>query len=217
MARDLNGVRERILDAALERLRAHGVKSLTQPQVAKAAGVLQSHLTYYFPKRTDLLLAVARHSTEAVALELREFLGAHGFPSADEGVRARVQALVTLLTKNRERTRMLLALLVEADEDPALKAVMVENVGYIRALVALAMERPLDDPDVDIGLAMFWGLGLQHLLLSEARGDAYTDALLARIPAWLANTPPATAAPATPTPPPPQAPARGTRRRAPRT
>lgn len=174
----------------MELLRTTGVKALTQPQVAKAAGVLQGHLTYYFPKRTDLLLAVARHSSEAIARELQEFLGAHAFPTADDGIRERVLALVTLLTKNRERTRMLLALMVEADDDPALKAVMIESVGFIRGLVALAMRRPLEDPDVDIALATFWGLGLQHLLLSEKRGEVYTDRLIARMPLWLANAPP---------------------------
>lgn len=189
MARDGSGVRERILDAAVQLLRTSGVKSLTQPQVAKAAGVLQSHLTYYFPRRTDLLLAVARHSSEGTAKELQGFLAAHAFPTADEDVRGRVMDLVRMLAKDRGRTRVLLALLVEADDDPKLKAVLVENVGMVRGLVALALRRPLEDPDVDIVLAAFWGLGLQHFILSEKRGEVYTDALLARIPAWVARMP----------------------------
>ncbi len=189
MARDGTGVRERILDAAMEQLRVHGVRALTQPQVAKAAGVLQSHLTYYFPRRTDLLLAVARHSSEGTAKELQGFLAAHAFPTADDDVRGRVMDLVRMLAKDRGRTRVLLALLVEADDDAKLKAVLVENVGMVRGLVALALRRPLEDPDVDIVLAAFWGLGLQHFILSEKRGEAYTDALLARIPAWVAGMP----------------------------
>src|SRR3712207_5502484 len=60
--------RTRILDAALGLLAEGG--ELTQPRVARAAGVRQSHLTYYFPTVTDLLQAVARHSFEKLAREL---------------------------------------------------------------------------------------------------------------------------------------------------
>ena len=52
-------VRERILDAAVKLLETSGVSKLAQPQVAKEAGVPPGHLTYYFPKRLDLLSAVA--------------------------------------------------------------------------------------------------------------------------------------------------------------
>ena len=58
-------VRTRILDAALGLLAEGG--ELTQPRVSKAAGVRQSHLTYYFPTITDLLQAVARHSFDKLA------------------------------------------------------------------------------------------------------------------------------------------------------
>src|SRR5690242_11685644 len=60
-------VRERILDAALGLLAESGAHSLTQPKVARAAGVRQSHLTYYFPTRGELLQEVARHSIEKLA------------------------------------------------------------------------------------------------------------------------------------------------------
>jgi AcrR family transcriptional regulator len=54
MARDTAiDVRTRILEAALGLLAEHGVTELTQPKIAAAAGVRQSHLTYYFPTRMD--------------------------------------------------------------------------------------------------------------------------------------------------------------------
>jgi AcrR family transcriptional regulator len=53
-------VRERLLEAALRLLAESGAHELTQPKVAKAAGVRQSHLTYYFPTRGELLQEVAR-------------------------------------------------------------------------------------------------------------------------------------------------------------
>ena len=60
-------IRAQILDTAFALLADHGVAYLTQPRVSKAAGVRQSHLTYYFPTRGDLLAAVARHSIEILA------------------------------------------------------------------------------------------------------------------------------------------------------
>ena len=63
-------VRERILEAALGLLSQSGAHELTQPRVAKAAGVRQSHLTYYFPTRADLLQEVARYSIGKLAGDL---------------------------------------------------------------------------------------------------------------------------------------------------
>ena len=65
------GVHERILDAAIESLAASGISGLTQIQVAKRAGVRQSHLTYYFPTRDDLLEAVTERAVEGMAGGLR--------------------------------------------------------------------------------------------------------------------------------------------------
>ena len=53
------GIKEDILIAGSTLLREKGVTALTQPQIAQAANIKQSHLTYYFPKRTNLLLAIA--------------------------------------------------------------------------------------------------------------------------------------------------------------
>src|SRR2546428_10805001 len=63
-------VRDRILEAALGLLAESGAHELTQPRVSKAAGVRQSHLTYYFPTRADLLQEVARYSIERLAGQL---------------------------------------------------------------------------------------------------------------------------------------------------
>lgn len=61
-------VKDSILIAGMTLLKEKGIAALTQPQVAKAAGVKQSHLTYYFPTRTDLLLGIAEHTiTKAMA------------------------------------------------------------------------------------------------------------------------------------------------------
>src|SRR4051812_1486279 len=113
MAAAKPNLRERIVDAAVDLLHQHGHKKLAQPQVARAAGIPQGHLTYYFPRRADLLLAVARRSIDRAAQELAA-LGA-------AAARAVAPDLIAFMIKDRPRTRMLVALLVEAGDDAQLR------------------------------------------------------------------------------------------------
>ena len=65
-------IRETLIEAALKLLREQGFAALSQPRIAAEAGVRQSHLTYYFPARADLLLAVADRSCELLLAPLHE-------------------------------------------------------------------------------------------------------------------------------------------------
>ena len=185
-ARPRSRLREDILDAAVRVLRESGVKTLTQVRVARAAGIPQGHLTYYFPRRADLLVAVARRGVELAVHELEAFRSSEGWRSAGDDLHRRALAVVGFLIKDRQRTRMLLGLLVEADDDPALRALLVENFGKLRQLLAFGLARAPEDPDVEIAIATLWGLGLQHLLWGDLRPEAATDRLVERLPAWLA-------------------------------
>src|SRR3954453_1037375 len=102
-------VRERILEAALSLLGGSGAHELTQPRVAKAAGVRQSHLTYYFPTRGELLQEVARYSIEKLAGQLAHRHGA----SLSDGIAAGAA--------DKRRSRVMLGLVTAADRDPAIK------------------------------------------------------------------------------------------------
>lgn len=65
-------IRETLIEASLKLLREQGFAALSQPRIAAEAGVRQSHLTYYFPARADLLLAVANRSCEVLLAPLHE-------------------------------------------------------------------------------------------------------------------------------------------------
>jgi DNA-binding transcriptional regulator YbjK len=188
-SRPRSRLREEILDAAVGILRESGVKMLAQSRVARAAGIPQGHLTYYFPRRADLLVAVARRSVELAVRELDGFFSSEGWRAAGDDLRRRALAMVAWIIKDRERTRMLLGLLVEAEEDAALRAVLLESFGQLRQLLARALHRAPEDPDVEIAIATLWGLGLQHLLWGEHRPEAATDRLVERLPAWLEREP----------------------------
>jgi AcrR family transcriptional regulator len=58
--------RIRILTAGVEVLHSEGFSALTQQAVAEKAGVRQSHITYYFPTRLDLLRATAQFGAECM-------------------------------------------------------------------------------------------------------------------------------------------------------
>ncbi len=119
-------VKGAILQAGAALLREQGIAALTQPRVARAAGIKQSHLTYYFPRRTDLLLAIAEHTISAVMANL----------SSQQAGRSPSAALAGTLASaatDGVPPRVLLGLVVAADADPAIRAPLRELVRGVRA------------------------------------------------------------------------------------
>jgi AcrR family transcriptional regulator len=105
--------RSAILEAALAVLREDGYPSLTQPRVAARAGIRQSHLTYYFPTRASLLVAVARQAVQAqLALTASALDGA----SAKEAA-SRIAKVVS----GADRARVLLMLATASDDVPEVR------------------------------------------------------------------------------------------------
>ena len=123
-------VKTRILNAALGQLAVGG--EMTQPRVARAAGVRQSHLTYYFPTITDLMQAVARHSLDALARELNPAAGRKRPASLAEGIAAG--------TRDKRRVRVMLGLVTAADRDASLKPRMRAFVKELRGRIAPMLE-----------------------------------------------------------------------------
>lgn len=161
---DTSDLRQRIVDAAIEVLQQHGPKRLTQPEVAKLLGIRQSHLTYYFPRRADLLMALADR-----------FLGhaAHGLGQIGQG-KARAQEV--WLAVNRSVTapgamRSFLGLVIEAEQDPALRELLATHSEQFVALVARELGRAATDADVRLGVAALRGLALDALLHQRAHSD----------------------------------------------
>lgn len=121
-------VKARILDAGVGLLHTQGIAALTQPRIAKAAGVSQSHLTYYFPTRNQLLIAIAESSIEGLLGQLR-------LPAGGAGDAALAERLATLI-RHQPQVRMLLGLIVAADEEPGLREALRGFVPRMRKRVA---------------------------------------------------------------------------------
>jgi len=157
-------VRVRILDGALQLLADHGVSHLTQPRVSKAAGVRQSHLTYYFPTRADLLLAVARHSMELLASPLLEQIQ-HGQLQRDQ-----LPAVIAQALTDRRRMRVMLGVIAAADEDAQVREALRELIAVIRSRLT-ALLQALGLPGEPAHVALLHTFIVGAAVLHHARAD----------------------------------------------
>ena len=166
--------RKKILDAGLTILREQGLAGLTQPRVAAKTGLRQSHLTYYYPTRTDLLTAVTRAAIEA------QIAGAR---SLTKGIESAEQAAAKMATvaARRENTRVLAALNQAADQEPTVRALFNELLdGFIAELGTLLEKLKLTPTEARIDLlhALFVGLSIIDLATRRKNGRARAKAAL---------------------------------------
>lgn len=107
--------REKILAAASELLLNDGFHSLTQHAVAARAGVRQSHLTYYFPTRNDLLRATAQYGVETMLDPIADpRFGA-------QGTLAEFRQLLMPDRSDRQWFRLMTGLMIASDEDHSIR------------------------------------------------------------------------------------------------
>ena len=110
--------RQDIINASLAVLRESGYSGFTQPRVAAEVGLRQSHLTYYFPTRVDLLVGVAR-----VAIDRQ--LAAIDVVLEVSSVRGAAKAIANVVVRH-ENTRVIMALVQAADQEPTLRELFRE-------------------------------------------------------------------------------------------
>jgi len=180
------GVQERILDAAIAILGESGLGRLTQVRVAERAGVRQSHLTYYFPTRDDLLTAVTARAVAGMSCSLRRAVGEdRGHDDAPSLARL-VRAVA-----DEAHMRMLLGTIVEADGDPAVRAILVAGTDrMVEALAGILGGRDATER-ARLVLAAAWGVGLYQFLVRPPPASELTEAMVA----WIGGVRPAPGAP----------------------
>lgn len=113
-------VRQRLLEAALQVLADEGIHALTQTHVAARAGLRQSHLTYYFPTRNDLLKGIIEHAAGETPLRFIEQR------SAQRPTLASIKTHLGAQVTDVRLSRVMLAMTAASDEDPSLKLWMAE-------------------------------------------------------------------------------------------
>lgn len=126
-------VKDNILQAGSALLRERGVGALTQPQIAQAAGVKQSHLTYYFPTRTDLLVAIAEQVVSqtldriSASLVLAQAGGPGGPVVPADWTQRMADVLLTGMPP-----RVIIGLIAAADAEPDIRPALVRLVASVR-------------------------------------------------------------------------------------
>ena len=176
--------------AAVTLVREQGLPKLTQPRLAKAAGVSQSHLTYYFPTRADLVHAVLKRAAERQRAGVEATVAA-----ADEGVEALVRALAGTLMRP-ENTRVLVSFVLAADADPTARALFAGLAAGMRATIAVMLEKVGIAPSpqtVTMVHALGTGLAILELALGGSAAQPNTAATLRQLFLLLAESgPPST-------------------------
>lgn len=158
--------RTQIIESALAELREDGFAAFSQTKVARRAGLRQSHLTYYYPTRIDLLVAVAEAAMEQQLSALDGLLA--------QSPQHRAPEKIALLLGRKENARVLLALVQGADEEPRLQALFGDFAAQMReratALLAGDGSRPAPPIDAFLLHALCVGLGVLGLALDDADG-----------------------------------------------
>ena len=162
-------IKESIIEAGISLLESQGIAAITQPRVAGAAGIKQSHLTYYFPTRTDLLVAIAeRWITRAID---------------DFGMRLNDIPTMPALTEAMAETmndgphpRAIIGLIVAADAEPKIRDSLRALDPVLRQHLQNILERfglPAGSDEALLLHATATGLAVRHqsCLTPESAAD----------------------------------------------
>lgn len=179
-------VKARIVDAAVRLLETRGAKGFGQVRVAREAGLQQGHLTYYFPKKSDLVAAVLERLSERARADFQRAT-TRGARLDASGSEALFYDLVRALLRDRKRSRILVALLAESADDPDVAAALDAQVRAQRRVMATLLGRDADDLDVHLALAALRGLGIENLVAPDE--PQHVEEVIARFKAWFARRP----------------------------
>jgi len=162
--------------AATDILREEGIQGLSQVQVSRKAEVRQSHLTYYFPKRDDLIEAVAMRFIEGAFGSIGDATAA----AAPDELAAVLRQSAAIVAEEGHM-RMFTGVIVEADGNPALRAILVRVTKQLEATLAARIGGEDATERARLIVASIWGLGLYDFVVRPKRRAPITDSLLA----WL--------------------------------
>ena len=189
-------IRTRILNAAVHLIETEGAKAFGQTRVARAAGVKQGNITYHFPKKSDLVAAVVERVNEQRRADLDELI-TRARAMSPEALRALMFERLPAMAMEQKRSRVMLALLVEAQDDPDIGKLLSAVTRSQRATLAELLHRVPDDLDLELVLLTISGLSLFALSSDQ---DDRVAALLRRFHEWLPIMLPVAPPPARPVP-----------------
>jgi AcrR family transcriptional regulator len=170
--RPSTGARERILEAAIEVLKAEGYAGLTIAKVAAAAGESKPLVVYHFGSKQGLVEASGRAIAELITNEA--LTAVQGARTVEGVVRGVSDAIERLLERDERLARLYFDLAAVSVVDPAVRGTITEvNDGW-RAVLTQLLQGAENGPSRSAArtLAVMVIAGTQGLALEQIeRGD----------------------------------------------
>jgi AcrR family transcriptional regulator len=145
-------IKNKIIEAAMDIVDEDGFEGLLQSKLAKRVGIRQSHLTYYFPHKPDLLVALLLDYRRRVDIACQ-----------NQDVLSTMETMIF----DRKRVRFYLSQILEVSEDPRLRAILAEQSRNYKNEIGRFFGVSGDDPRIVDFVAMGLGLGLNFLIFPE--------------------------------------------------
>jgi AcrR family transcriptional regulator len=142
--RPSTGARERILDAAIEVLKADGYAGLTIAKVAAKAGESKSLVVYHYGSKQGLVEASGRAVAELITAEALEAVA--GARTVEEVIRGAAEGVDRLLERDERLARLYFDLAAVSVVEPEVRRTITKvNEGWEEVLVEL-LENADDGP-----------------------------------------------------------------------
>jgi AcrR family transcriptional regulator len=161
---------EAILDAARRAIAERGPDALTMSAVARTAGISRPTLYRWFPRKADLLSAIAAREERAFDLGLQEVIAAHRSPAR------RLDAVLRYLVNSLDESMMPDP--IGVDPAFAIESLAESLEPHIEILVRLLGDALLQVPTVRTGKAtkrdaaeMFLRLAYSHYLVPHGNAE----------------------------------------------
>jgi AcrR family transcriptional regulator len=156
----MKNTRQLILDQALAIAMEDGLQSVTQTGVAHAVGIRQSLLTYYFPRKSDLLVALLESSHRDAAKPRTRSSGL----SDDNENPAAGLALVEKLFLDTKKISFFLGFVGQAMDDIELQKILSQHLAVFEKELAKQLGRQPGDEAVQSFLDHLRGACLRLIL-----------------------------------------------------
>ncbi len=96
-------------------------------------------------------------------------------------VRPSLVSICAELVNNHRRTRVLLSLMLQAQEEPELMELCRKNASRSREFLKTVLSAQVPAPLVEVALAALWGLGMRDLVVEADETDAGTQELVGEL------------------------------------
>ncbi len=161
----LGGTRDRLLVAARQCVREHGVSGATSRRITTAAGANLAAITYHFGSKEALLMEALFGELRARVQPALDALAGDGPPG--ERMLLAVQRLLAELERSQDDALVALEALVMAAHDPDERRRVVELHESIRAELVVVLRQLLDD-----GVVPGWVVpeAMASLIIAVANG-----------------------------------------------